>query len=385
MRRLFQFAGAIVLTAAFLQTLRIGWADYLFHRDTADSVRQAETVWPRDARFEARLADLDPPNAVAHLRHALSLDPGLSKTWIQLGLQLELQGNVPEAEQCFLEAARRDRQFLPAWTLANFYARRNDPARFWPWARKAAEMSYDDIAPLLRLAFGFTSDPRVVLEQCVIRRPKIQREFLYYLVNQGMDASSIAARIMEKPTPDDARPLLAWLDRLIAAQRIADARALWDALSDRRLIPYPHAQAITNPDFAHAPLQCGFDWRIDPPDGITISPGAGMLRIDFSGRQPETSEIASQFLAADPGQYRLSFEYRTSGIPATTGLRWWIGDANSDPFPASDDWRTLSWNLRSAAASRLILLEQREPGATRPEGVVYLRNLKLQSIGETYE
>ena len=381
MRLALKIAGALLLVAGGFETLRMGWADYLFHRDTIDSVRQAEAVSPADARFEARLADLDPPSAINHLRHALSLDPGLSKSWIQLGLQLEIQGQIKEAEQCFLEAARRDHQFLPAWTLANFYVRRNDAEHFWPWARKAAEMSYGDVAPLLRLAFVFTNDPSVVLDKCVVSRRRVEREFLYYLINQKMDATCIAARLLENPTKDDVRPLLDWTDRLIVTQHLEEARSVWNALSDRRLIAYSRAQGITNADFAHSPLQSGFDWRIEPPQGISVTTSAG-LRIEFSGRQPETAEIASQYLAAGPGQYSLMFEYRTTRIPASTGLRWWVGDANSEPLPASEDWRTTSWKFSSAAVSRLILLEQRVPGTTRPEGVVYLRGLRLESIGQ---
>src|ERR1700682_3219283 len=159
MKLLVRASGALVLVLAALQTLRIGYADYLFRKDTLASVERAAEIWSSDADFYARLADLDSQNDIAHLRRAVALNPGLSKSWLALGIHLELQGSAEEAEHCYLEAARRDRQFLPAWTLANFYARRQDATRFWPWARHAAQMSYDDIRPLLRLGFRLTPSP----------------------------------------------------------------------------------------------------------------------------------------------------------------------------------------------------------------------------------
>src|SRR5579864_525924 len=177
MTLLVRAACVLVVVSAAVWTLRIGYADYLFRKDTLAAVQRAAAVRPNEAEFQARLADLDPTNDIAHLRLAVALNPGLSKSWIALGLRLELKGSIEEAEHCYLEAARWDRQFLPAWTLANFYARRQDAVQFWPWARHAAEMSYEDIRPLLRLAFSLTSIPNVVLEEMIVPRRKVEREF----------------------------------------------------------------------------------------------------------------------------------------------------------------------------------------------------------------
>jgi Tfp pilus assembly protein PilF len=66
--------------------------------------------------------------------------PRSSSAWIDTGLAAEEAGDYAGAERSLLEAARIDRQHLPAWSLANFYFRRGDPASFWPWARRAAAL-----------------------------------------------------------------------------------------------------------------------------------------------------------------------------------------------------------------------------------------------------
>jgi hypothetical protein len=91
--------------------------------------------------------------------------PRSSDSWIAEGLAAEEARDYAHAERALLEAARIDRQYLPAWTLANFYFRRNDPEHFWPWARHAARMAYDDRAPLVRLAHEFEPDPRRILDR----------------------------------------------------------------------------------------------------------------------------------------------------------------------------------------------------------------------------
>jgi tetratricopeptide (TPR) repeat protein len=383
MRNLLRLAAATGLFLAALQTLRMGWADYLFREDTLQSVLHAARICSRNADFHARLADLDPVNAISHLRHAVSLDPRLSKSWIALGLQLELEGSPAQAERCYLQAARDDRQFLPAWTLANFYSRRSDAARFWPWARIAAQMSYDNVRPLLRLAFMFTNQEDLIMDRIVVPRRKVQHEFLQYLLDRNMDASAIAARILSRAEKQDLPPLMAWMNRLIDTRRISEARRLWDALSDKRLISYPRLSHLTNASFSQEPLQAsGFDWRMTPPPGVDCERTGEGLRVQFSGQQPETFELLSQYLGLTGGTYGLSFEYRTVDVRTTTNLRWRMGEWSSEPLPAAENWTHASGVFKAGPVNRLILLEQRDNGTTRPEGVVYLRGLALTSLRE---
>jgi len=371
---------ALLLVVAAFQTLRIGYADYLFRQDTLQSLERATEIRPGEADFHARLADLDPQNNIVHLHRAVALNPGLSKSWIALGLGLESQKSFREAENCYLQAARWDRQFLPAWTLANFYARQGDAERFWPWARLAAQMSPENIRPLLRLAFGITSDPAVVMEKIIVPRRRVEEDYLYYLMAERLDASTIAARILARAGKEDVQILLDWTNRLIDLGRIREARALWDALIDKGLIAYPRGTVLTNADFSHDPLQAGFDWRITAPAGVNYARTGGGLRIEFSGTQPESFELAAQELELTGGTYRFSFEYRTSGITASTNLRWRLGEVSSAPLGPAENWTQSTETFHGGSGHRFVLLEQRDPGTVRPEGVVYIRALRLAPV-----
>lgn len=370
---------AVCLLLASAQALRIGAADALSRRDTRESVSRAARLWPGKGEFEARLADLDPDHAVVHLRRALLLNPTNSRSWIALGLQLELSGHPEDVERCYSKAAQCDRQFLPAWTLANFYIRRNDPTRFWPWARTAAQMSYGDLRPLFRLAFEMSNSADVVLAKIIVPRRTVEHQFLQELLDRNLDASSIADRILSRARADDVRPLLAWTNRLIEINRARDARRLWNALASKNLIPYSQDTLITNADFSRDPLPDGaFDWRITLPAGVDLGRTAEGLRLEFSGRQPEKFRLLSQTLDVPPGSYRLSFEYRTVDIRETTNLRWQIGATLLPPLAAAENWtRSSTALIADGTTNQLALLADRGAGTMRPEGIVYYRRLRL--------
>ena len=79
------------------------------------------------------------------------LPPPNAHEWIDRGLDAEFAGDLATAEQGFLQAAALDRRYLPAWTLAAFYARQRNTKRAIHWAAIAAPMQYDDPRPLRQL------------------------------------------------------------------------------------------------------------------------------------------------------------------------------------------------------------------------------------------
>lgn len=146
------------------------------------------------------------------------LRPRASSVLIDAGLAAEDAGDYAAAERTLLDAARIDHQYQPAWTLANFYFRRGDAARFWPWARHAAQMSYDDLPPLLRLCDELEPYPPAVLER-IGDPPRMHRAYLDYLAGRGRwEAAQEVARRMGAD-PDSAAQLAAFT-RLRAAATI---------------------------------------------------------------------------------------------------------------------------------------------------------------------
>ena len=95
------------------------------------------------------------------------------------------------------KAARVDHQYLPAWTLANFYFRRGDSAKFWPWARRAAALTYDDYRPLLRLADTLETSPQIVATR-LGGDSRLLRAYMDVLIGlKELDKAGEIARLLE--------------------------------------------------------------------------------------------------------------------------------------------------------------------------------------------
>jgi tetratricopeptide (TPR) repeat protein len=147
-------------------------------------------------------------------RVAVSLNPRLAMAWIQLGLDDEAAGNLAAAESELLRAARVDRQYIPAWTLANFYFRRGDAVDFWLWARKAAARTFDDYRPLLRLADAMEPSPSEVATR-LGGSPPLLRAYMDVLIGaRRLDAAEeIAALLASHHDPSDAARFADLADR----------------------------------------------------------------------------------------------------------------------------------------------------------------------------
>ncbi len=149
------------------------------------------------------------------LRAAHRLSPRDTSVSLALGLELERSGDFAEAESVLLQAARFDRQYLPAWTLANFYFRRESQREFWIWAARAAAVNPNDFRPLLQLAHRWAPEPAVLLAH-LRDRPELLRPYLDILIGEARmtEAQFVAERLRAHRDPADLLRLAAVEDRL---------------------------------------------------------------------------------------------------------------------------------------------------------------------------
>ena len=106
-------------------------ADYLARLNSVESLRKAVSLAPDEPRYYKRLAQLDPDHSTELLRTAIRLNPYDAAGTTDLALQLEAAGDYNEAEKLLLHAFEIDRTYLPRWSLANFYLRRQNMPVFW--------------------------------------------------------------------------------------------------------------------------------------------------------------------------------------------------------------------------------------------------------------
>ncbi len=401
LRGVFSLSALVLVLIAAGQVLRLAYADRLSRSRSPEVVAAAVRLSPGNSEYWKRWADLleaAGQDAKPALESAAALNPNDASVWIRLGLDAEAKGDFALAEQRLSQAATVSLLFQPSWTLANYHFRRGDVEQFWPWVKDALSKSYGDPTPLFRLCWRASNDPDLILYRGIPARQPVLSQYLAFLTSEKQLAAvePVAYKAIQYARREDLPALFAYCDRLIEAGNSATAVGVWNSLSARKLIPYSpldpeQGASLTNGAFSSVPISAGFDWRLPTIPGVYTRtvPVAGYVRIDFSGRHPETCEPLEQFLPVTPGaRYRLRFSYETFEVPPESGLQWRVFDAAGNeelradsPQLSSDQWTTGSVSFSSPAGRRLVRLVlsyRRTPGTTRFTGSVSIRDVGLE-------
>ena len=386
------------LAAGVAWNLRLAAADLVARRHQAGSLRQAIRIMPVNGAYAAQLADevyaSDPPFARSLLQRAVALNPYDAPSWIQLGLLDEAANNMAAAEHALLQAAEVDATFLPSWSLANYYFRRQNPTRFWYWAQRAAHIAPDDATPLFRLAWFVSPSVPVIENRLQLQRPMIESQFVSFLITQGdpLAVSQAAAHLLDSSNHGITQPILRACDWLIAAKRPGLALPLWNGLAERHQLAYAPVNpddTITNGLFAHSPTALGFDWHMPAVEGVSsfLNTGPNALGFELSGEEPDQFVLLDQTAPVRAEKnYTLQVDYDTDGIPAGSGLAWTIQNALTGAILArtaslsAGQGGTATACFAAPANSAFIDLSlnyQRQPGTMRPAGKLTLKQVKL--------
>jgi hypothetical protein len=358
---------------------KIARADYLSHKNDEQSLRGAIALAPDSWIYYMQLADFDRQHARELLNKSLALDRFNSLADIELGWEYEAGGDYGRAEKSLLAAYEVDRTYPPRWNLAHYYFRRRNAPAFWLWARTAADMPADDVRPLFELCWRAAPNPETIARVVLGNRPELMNQYTQFLMDKGqLDAASdIARRLVRGGNPGLDRPLLfALVDRLASANRAVPAVALWQALIRQHWV-IADQRTPNNGEFLREPLPVSFDWSISQDTGLHSWPGPSGLETEFTGTQPEDCSVAEQIVSLGPGNYSMTYAYRTSDVPPDTGIHWIIMDANSNTVLArsadlsSSALQTsrMSFSVPTGTSLlRLRLAYQRAPGTPRISG-----------------
>lgn len=392
--RFLEIAWRTIITSVLAFGIWCSWtlarADYLFRLNTPESVRAAIHLEPDSWEYYMRLALLDDAHAQQLLETAISLDPYNAEADIELSLRLEGAGDYSRAEKLLLDAFAIDRTYLPRWSLANFYLRRNNLPAFWTWAQSAAEMPSDNVRPLFELCWRVSPDPNEIERRIVNNNPELIRQYLDFLLTKDqLPAAAQAAQRLSQvgdPTMDDPE-MYSVIDRLIAAGEADAARNVWNVLIEKHWV-VADPGVPNNPNFARDPLPVGFDWAVFSYSGLHSWPGPSGLETEFSGAEPENCTIVQQAIALPPGNYELEYSYRTDEIPPETGLKWQIIAAGSETVLAeSNDLSSETMNHGNfefsipldASLVHLRLQYRRTFGTPRISGTLVIPSIQIHA------
>ncbi len=344
---LFVLAGAVVLS------VRLARADAALRGgDVASAMQQM----PDNAAYLAAgvlEADSEGRDAAPLLEQIVALTPRVSAPLIRLGLAAEQRGDLVVAERRLRDAYAVDHQFVPRWTLANFYLRQGRADEFWLWMRSALAISYGDRRPAFDLCWSMSSDATEILMRGIPDREEVAADYLAYLIDHHqVEALAPAAQGVHSRDL-----LLGATDILLDNSRYGEATKVW-SLTGR-----PTPEGITGPNFEAPQTGHGFDWRRFRSEGVR-HPFPG--RIQLSGQQAETVELLRQFAGGLRVGDRYKLQWKSSAeVP---GLRWKINGEPEAEFVASSEVVVVS------------LWYQRPLGEVRAEASFDLSGVRLLAL-----
>jgi len=392
----------VMMTASSLAlywSVRLALANWFSKNADLSGALHAMTLAPGNEEYMRRAAELSDEaggNGTAYYKKAVKVDPYASGDWVQLGLHAERDGQYRQAEQCLQQALRVDRLFEPAWALANFYFRREDPTNTLHWAHKSLSVGEGDVTAVFRLCWQTAPDSRRILRDAIPNRASILAQYLEFLLatDRFNEAFPVATNLASIAGKNQVNPLLEYCNHALAVGALECAATVWNVLARRHFIPGRPITAnpvhvVANPTFDIAPTGYGFDWKLSVPGGVLAdSGGPDGLRIEFSGKQPDSSVLLSQYVRLVPkARYRLAVRYQSEDIAQGTGLRWRVLNPNTgrdvensevnlpsgngmEPYAHFTDPPDLRWGL-------LQLLYERTPGTNRIEGSLRLISIDI--------
>jgi hypothetical protein len=177
------------------------------------------------------------------------------------------------------------------------------------------------------------------------------------------------------------------VNRLVAVNDAAAASALWHLLMEQHWV-VADTSVPNNADFERDPLSVSFDWSLPEYPGLHSWPGTSGLETEFTGSQPEDCTVAEQTVALAPGNYTMTYSYRTTDIPPATGIRWQIFDAKLNTVLAESTdlssnaitHSTMEFSVPPGAPLlRLRLAYRRTLGTPRISGLLVVLSTGIQA------
>ncbi|HZU26291.1 MAG TPA: hypothetical protein VFA04_12265, partial [Bryobacteraceae bacterium] len=334
-------AAGLVVLVLLVFSVRLFAADILSRGSTLYARETAVDLFPGSVSYILSLVDLRRQNDLdirRQLRMATQADPVDARLFIELGLECERAGDYDSALRYLLESSRLSQEFLPRWTLANYYFRRNDLTQFRFWMHSALEVGAPNLTAAFRLLWnsGLTT---AEISTVIPHTRDAVVGWLRWCVDQGrLDAAREAAAESLRQWPGESAGVLIRYCALLArgsASARAQAADLWNALVARGLLHqrpvYPAgAPTVEDPDFSTGPGDLAFGWHMIPVEGVVSDHYGRGIHFRLDGNEPEKCDLLTQLLSLRPGSKNvLRCRYDSTGLLPGSGLYWHIEDPDA--------------------------------------------------------
>jgi Tetratricopeptide repeat len=404
---------------------RQGIAAWYFPQASPQAIQAAIKWDPANPEYYDALATLthlyaaggNSAEVVRLSEKATALSPYNAFYWADLGAAYEWSGRKDDA----LRAFTRAHALFPNspeinWKLANFYVRTGKISDALRTLKEVLQEDPTKERQVFLLAANATADNQEISREMLPPSASVLSDYLDFQIetNRMDPAAQTWTTLLELKSPFDPARTFPYLDALIQHKHLDHLIDAWAALSKR----FPQEIAaresapnlITNGNFAFAPLNGGFDWRVIPVQGAnaTVDASTGVdasksLRINFDGTQNLDYAHVLQYVPVTPNtSYKFSAYMRAQGITTDSGLRFVLQDvydpatlvdvtsesANPIRFSIStenvtgtSDWSPHQLEFKTTGNTRLLIVRVARPPSRKFDnklaGTVWIARVTL--------
>ena len=346
-------------------------------------LEEASRVVTHSAALNARLAEAEFDQSDRDLQRldvlatrAVNVSPWDYRQRFLLARVKEAEGDRAQAERVLQDALELAPNFPDVhWQLANLFLRDGKLSKAVPEFRTACALNPSLLRGTIDLLWRVSGGNLAPVQAVTPRDPKSQLMLAQFLLKQSRSSEAITVFSgIDRNTLIGLADTPGFVDSLIAAGRVEEARGLWVGLvSGSYAQPGRPLPAIWNGDFESdiSKSLTQFDWNLarneyatPTIDLNTAHNGSRSLRVDFAGR--DTTKVdgqVKQMLTVRPGaRYRLECYVKTERFESPEGPRLAIVDlasgaevAGSEPIiSGSNDWRPLTIDFQTPSTTRAV-------------------------------
>jgi len=375
---------------------------------------QAATRWRPDLAdgwrlLSAQLADQDSDKAFFAAQRAIQVDGSDWNNWHNLALVQFQRGDVAGSRRSMVEAARLNFGFAAHYALGNLAEAEGDANLARQELLTALRMATPEgVQPAIQQLLRLEIDPGAIVAAAATATTPVRARVAIALADEGKlpAALEVNAGLSCNPTTltycDWAVQALlpALLNRAATAAPGADgawvdaAQRVWNlAIRERVLQGQPPAISgrVLDGDFSAPWVNHPWSWRasgcIIAEQGLAPQSPLPGLAIRFDGSEPQSCDIAQQWLAVRPGaRYQLSFSSLAEADSGSAGLMLAIETPAGEPVTTVPVVLTPKWHFNAASFAapssrtllRLVIRYERPRGTALLRAPVWLQGVALQ-------
>ncbi len=328
--------------------------------------------WYALGRFEQY--NLEQPDASAAreaYRRAIALNPLDTEAWLDLGTAYELDGDVAEARQAYLEAKKSyPTSAEVSWRYGNFLLRQGDQAPAYAELRRAVEADPRRAAAAFSRAYRANPNIDEIVTSVLPEKPNVYVDVINEATSEKqLDvAQAVWARLIDLHPRLSNRDVEGLASELLRVGEPEEARKVWDqgvaTMNLPPLLQLPDS-VVWDPSFESESKGYSFNgysfaWHFQPiVQGVNIYldktekvSGRQSLRLTFDGKHNPNLQAACTDAVVQPNTiYHFSGWIKTEGITSDQGVGFRlraIEDPKSPVLNTREIHGTNPWTLLEA-------------------------------------